>query len=252
MLKFKYFSFCLLVFLVTYPFTPAIAQNQNLKIFAINGLDKPLSELAGIYKEKHGVNIEIVSGAASQAWIKQAQKTGDIIVCGAEYQLNQILRSSPGLIDKASRTSLYPRMSGILVRKGSNKKIASFSDLGQPNLKLIVVDGADQSGLWEDMTAKREMVAKIQNNILVSAKSNTEAIEQWNSNKDLDAWITFQSWHYYVKGSAHLIKVLDHYKRLRGTPVAIMSKSKNKFQAQKFIEFLKAKENLNIYQKWGW
>lgn len=252
MLTIKYFSFWLLVLLISHPFTPVMAQDQNLKVFAVGGLDKPLSELASMYAKKHAMNIEIVSGEANQDWLIKAQKSGDIVVCGAEFQLNQIVKANPDLIDKASRTSLYPRMTGLLVRKGSNKKIASFSDLGQPNLKLLVVDGADQSGLWEDMTAKRELIAKIQKNILISAKSNAEAIEQWNSRKDLDAWITFQSWHHYMKDSTRLIKVLDHYKRIRGTPVAVISTSKNKIQAQKFIEFLKSKENLKTYQKWGW
>jgi len=248
----KYVFFCILVSILSLPFTSAIAKDSSLKVFASAGLDKPLSELANMYAKIKGINIEIISGEVSIDWITKAQKAGDIIICGAEYQLSQIVDAHPDLIDKASRTSLTPRMTGILVRKGSTKKIASFSDLGTTGLKVMVVDAADQVGLWEDMTAKIDMIAKIQRNVIVSAKSNTDAIEQWNSRKDLDAWITFQSWHHYMKDTTRLIKVLNHYKRFRGTPVAVIKTSQNKTQANQFIEFLKSKENLKTYQKWNW
>jgi accessory colonization factor AcfC len=248
----KYISYWVLVFIISLPFTSVLAKDSKLKVFASTGLDKPLSELATMYVEKNGINIEIIAGAVSKDWILKAQKTGDIIVCGAEYQLNQIISTHPQLIDTSSRTSLTPRMTGLLVRKGSQKKIASFSDLGTAGIQVMVVDGADQTGLWEDMTAKRDMIAKLQKNIIVSAKSNAEAIELWNTRRGLDAWITFQSWHHYMKDSTRLIKVLDHYKRFRGTPVAVINASKKKDQAKQFIEFLKSKGNLKTYQKWGW
>ena len=242
----------LAVIIVSLLATPVFSKNLHITVLTTPGLDKPITELAGEFTKNYGIDIRIMSGKIDQIWMNNANNKVDIIICGAGYQLNQLISALPDLIVKTSRTSLPPRSSAFLTRKGDSKRIASFSDLSKPGIKLLVVDGADQVGLWEDMVAKKQTLEKIRANIAVSVKSNIDAIQQWESKKDLDAWITFQSWHNYVKGSTRLIKVLDHYKRFRGTPIAITKSSKHKTQAKQFVDFLTSKQNLKTYEKWGW
>lgn len=247
--------FVLNIFVISTCF-PALAEtnakNLELTVYIAPGLDKPIAELAKIYRDNNKINIILKNGEITRETIKNASKSGDIIIVGAEYQLNQIIKAHPSLIDLSSRSSLPSRATGVLVRKRSSNRISSFSDLGKQGYKVMVVDAEDQTGLWEDMTAKRDSITKINANIAYSASSNSDAIKQWNTRKDLDAWITFQSWHYYTQDSTRLIKVLDHYKRFRGSPLAVIKTSSNKIEAKKFIDFLKSKQNLEIYKKWGW
>ncbi len=56
----------------------------------------------------------------------------------------------------------------------------------------MVVDGAGQVGLYEDMAlkdGKRENLVKLRKNIKVYAKNSKIAIDEWNNNPNIDALI---------------------------------------------------------------
>lgn len=55
--------------------------------------------------------------------IQQAKEDADIIYGGSEYMMQNFVFNHPGMIDEKSRTELYARAAGILVRKGNPKKL---------------------------------------------------------------------------------------------------------------------------------
>ena len=69
---------------------------------------------------------------------------------------------------------------------------------------------------------------------------------------ELDAWITFESWHYRLKDVTDLVRIPERDRIYRGTPIAITKISKNKDLAKGFIEFLKTEQAHAVFQKWGW
>lgn len=69
---------------------------------------------------------------------------------------------------------------------------------------------------------------------------------------ELDAWITYESWHYRLKDVTDLVQLAEKDKIYRGTPIAITNISKNKELAKKFIDFLKTEQAHLVFQKWGW
>lgn len=61
----------------------------------------------------------------------------------------------------------------------------------------MVVDGAGQVGLYEDMALKddkRENLVKLRKNIKVYAKNSKIAIDEWNNNPNIDALIIWSHW----------------------------------------------------------
>lgn len=92
----------------------------------------------------------------------------------------------------------------------------------------------------------------MQKNIALSVANSAEAIEKWQTRPELDAWITYESWHYRLKEITHLVKLPQAQKLYRGTPMAITTISKQRDLAQKFIAFLKTPQAHTVFQKWGW
>jgi accessory colonization factor AcfC len=141
---------------------------------------------------------------------------------------------------------------GILVRKGNPKKIRSLGDLATDSIRLLVMNGSGQTGLWEETAAVRGLVPDLQKRNAVTVSSSTEAIERWKTVTTLDAWITFESWHYRLEDVTDLVRLPKEERIFRGTAVVGTHFYKNKEKARLFIEFLKTEQCHAVFQKWGW
>ncbi|GIP33291.1 ABC transporter substrate-binding protein [Paenibacillus sp. J2TS4] len=225
--------------------------SNTVKVYGPGGPLGPIQELADRFTKETGIEVEITAGPEAK-WIDQAKQDADLIYGGAEYMLREMMNNYPDLIDAKSRTELYSRAAGILVRTGNPKKIHSLDDLTKPGVKIIDVNGAGQLGLWEDLAGRQGLIPGIDHNIAVSVKSSAEAIELWKSNSSLDAWITYESWHYRLQDVTELIELPDQDKLYRGTPIAIAKHTDNRKEAQQFIDYLKTEDSHQVFQKWGW
>jgi len=120
------------------------------------------------------------------------------------------------------------------------------------NIRLLVMNGSDQVGLWEDIAGVRGLIPDFQKRIMVSVSSSAEAIERWKTTPNLDAWITFESWHYRLEDVTDLVRLPKEERIYRGTPVVATHFYKNKETARLFIDFLKTDQCHAVFQKWGW
>jgi accessory colonization factor AcfC len=227
------------------------AKTKTLNVYGPGGPLGPVKECAEIFSKVQGAEVKVAAGPTFK-WIDQAKQDADIIFGGAEYMLTEFIQKYPGLVDEKTRTSLYVRAAGILVRKGNPKKVKSLSDLTQNGIKLIDVNGAGQVGLWEDMAGDKGLIPGIQKNIALSVTTSADAIEMWKSMPELDAWITYESWHYRLKEVTDLVKLPEEGKIYRGTPIAATTISNKKELAKQFIDFLKTEQCHEVFRQWGW
>ena len=139
-----------------------------------------------------------------------------------------------------------------MVRKGNPKKIRSLTDLAKDNIRLLVVNGSDQVGLWQDIAGVQGLIPDLQKGITVNVSSSAEAIERWKTTTTLDVWITFESWHYRLEEVTDLVRLPKEERIFRGTPVVSTHFYKNKESARMFIDFLKTEQCHAVFQKWGW
>ncbi|MGK5508575.1 extracellular solute-binding protein [Brevibacillus formosus] len=232
--------------------TPNSSQSdQVIRVYGPGGPLGPIKEAAEHFSAETGMKVEVTAGPEGN-WIGQAKQDADIIFGGSEYMLQDFIFNYPEMIDTKSRTELYTRAAGILVRKGNPKKIESLEDLTKKGVKIIDVNGAGQLGLWEDLAGRKGLIGGISQNINLSVKSSAEAIERWKSNSSLDAWITYESWHYRLQDVTDLVELPEEEKLYRGTPIALTKITDQKKEAQQFIDYLRTEESHQIFQKWGW
>jgi accessory colonization factor AcfC len=263
MKKFSFLMVCLFVMAGAAGFTafsnsaePAnssveAAQTEAVQVYGPGGPLGPIKEAAEKFSAETGIRVNVTAGPESN-WIQQAKEDADLIYGGSEYMMQSFVFNHPRMIDEKSRTELYTRAAGILVRKGNPQKIESLEDLTKPGVKIVDVNGAGQLGLWEDLAGRKGLIAGLNQNMDISVKTSAEAIDLWKTNSKLDAWITYESWHYRLKEETELIQMPEDEKIYRGTPIAIAKASQHKKEAKKFIEYLQTESAHKIFQKWGW
>jgi accessory colonization factor AcfC len=230
---------------------PVWAQQGPLRIYGPDGVFAPMKECAELFSQRSGIEVSVVT-APGAGWIAQARQDADIVYEETEFMLTKFMVTYPCLVDETTRTSLYPRPAGILVRKGNPKKIGSIADLAKGGVYVLDVNDSGQVGLWEDVAGMKGLISALRKNIAVSVATSAEAMKAWNNQTALDAWITFESTHHLLKESAELVRLPKDERVCRGTALAATNFYKNQPLARRFIDFLKTPEAHTVFQKWGW
>lgn len=243
--------------------TPASAQETAptdktgivLRAYGPGGPAPAMREAAKVFGEKKGIRIEINAGPTS-TWKDQSTKDADLIFSGSEYMMTDFVQKElPGLIDAATIRTLYLRSSAILVRPGNPKGIKGVKDLAKPGLRILVVQGAGQLGMWEDVagrTGSVKLVDAVRRNIGFFAPNSGEAKKLWSSDLTYDVWLIWTIWQKESPASADLINTEPENAIYRSCGIAITNRSERKASAKEFSDFLQSAEGQDIFVKWGW
>lgn len=213
-----------------------------------------MKEAAQAFSKARGVRVEVVGGP-TDTWLQKARADADVIFSGSEYMMTDFSKAMEGRIDEATIVSLYLRPSAILVRRGNPKSIRDLPDLAKPGMKVLVVQGAGQTGMWEDMAGKQgdiRLVRALRKNIAVHAANTGAAKQIWTERPDLDAWIVYNIWQVANPQLADLVPVSKDYVVYRDSGAALTKQGAQKQAAREFLEFLQSADGAAIFRKWGW
>jgi len=223
-----------------------------IRVYSAEGPAPALCEAASTFSTTQ--TVKVISGPPSE-WLERAETDADAVCSSADFMMSEFLRNAALQVDRSTVTPLYLRPSAILVRPGNPKRVQDFPDLVQPGLRLMVVIGSGQTGLWEDMAGRKadfQAMRAIRQNISVCASSSAEAVQFWRARKDIDAWITWDIWHVPLRTEATLIPVSKDYVIFRQCSVALTSRGRDKPLAGGFVKFLASPEGARIFASWGW
>jgi len=212
-----------------------------------------MKEAAGVFGKAHGVDVEVAAGPTPK-WIKQAKTNGDVIFSGSETMMSSFISAMPE-IDRATVEPLYLRAAAILVRPGNPGHIGGIADLFKPGHHVLVVNGAGQQGLWEDVAGRLGSIGDVRAfraNIATVADNSAAARAAWASDKTLDAWLIWTIWQRSNPALADQVAVEAPYVIYRDTGVALTKRGETKPEARQFVAFLASPEGAAIFQKWGW
>lgn len=240
---------------------PPALPDAKLRVYGAGGPLGPMREALEAFKARTGTDFTITAGPTGM-WLDDATANGDLVFFGGEYVMDAFADgrtyqgerrlATEGLIMPESRTSLYTRPSGILVRPDNPRGITSMRDLARPGVKILTVHGAGQTGVWEEMAARAGILSEVRANIVTVAADGADAIRAWESMPDLDAWITWESWHYRLRDTTQLVSVDEAVRVYRGTPIALLRRTDQREVADAFVRFLLTDEAKGIFRTWGW
>lgn len=223
----------------------------DLNVYGAGGPAPVIKELAKLFQEKTGKEIDVIAGP-TPVWQDKAKQNADVFFSGSSLMTNTFASIFSDKIDSKDIQVLNIRESGILVRPNNPKKIHSFADILKKGVSVLVVDGSGQHGLWEDMALKNAKVSnleKLRKNIKVFAKNSGEAMQAWNNDKNIDAMIIWKHWKspqtkFIPAGKSNVI--------YRASEIVVAKDSKNKKLADEFIDFLRSKPAQKVWIEKGW
>ncbi len=225
------------------------AQNNSLKVYGPGGPAPALIEVAKSFEKEKGIKVDIIFGPQNK-WEQEAKNNADLIFSGSEIMQH----SQNKVFSLSNKKALYLRPSVIIVRKGNPKSINGIKDIINNNIKTLVVNGAGQAGLWEDIIAKSGNIIDINkfNKNIYSTNNSAQALKEWNTNKDIDAWIIWNHWHNKVKTNSDLVKMEDNYRLYRPISIAYTNKGLEINESKKFVNYLSSLNAQIIFEKHGW
>jgi accessory colonization factor AcfC len=227
---------------------------QDLRIYGPGGPEPAIREAARQFGAAHSIAIAVTAGPTSK-WIAAARTDADLIYSGSETMMTDFIDAMGGELVAATVTPLYLRASAILVRPGNPKRIKSFDDLFVPGVKILIVNGAGQNGLWEDIAGRKGDMATVKalrTNIVIYAKTSADARQAWIDDHSLDVWLTWTIWQGDDPGLAEIISIDPQLRIYRDAGIALTRRGQNKPTANEFVQFLASPAGAAIFQKRGW
>ena len=247
-------TFAILALAVSGLAGPVHAQTA-LNVYGPGGPAPAMHEAAKAFGATHKVTVNVAAGPTPQ-WVEKAKQDADIIFSGAENMFTDFAKALPGAFELKDAYPLYLRPAAILVRPGNPKNIRGFRDLLAPNVKVLTVAGAGQTGLWEDVAGRTGDIAMVRafrkNMVFPEAANSGAAKEQWTQQKDIDAWLIWNIWQVANPDLAQVVEMDEPFRIYRDAGVVLTRKGKNEPQATAFVEFLKSAAGQKIFAKWGW
>lgn len=232
----------------------AVHAAETLNVYGPGGPAPAMKEAAGAFEKKTGIRVTVTAGPTPE-WIEKAKSDADVIYGGSEHMMTDFVGAMEGRIQEAEVLPLYLRPYSILVRPGNPEKISGVKDLLRPGIKILVVNGAGQTGAWEDMAGRKgniETVKSLRRNIVAYAKNSAEARQKWIDEPAIDAWLIWNIWQVANPDLAEVVKIERDYAIYRDTNVVLTTQGKTKPAAQRFVDFLASPEGARIFRKWGW
>ena len=236
-------------------FAGTLHAQTSINVYGPGGPAPAMQEAAKAFGATHKVSVNVTAGP-TPLWDDKAKQDADIIFSGAENMFTDFAKALPGAFELKDAYPLYLRPAAILVRPGNPKNIRGFHDLLAPNVKILTVAGAGQTGLWEDVAGRTGDIAMVRafrkNLVFPEAANSGAAKEQWTQQKDIDAWLIWNIWQVANPDLAQVVEMDEPFRIYRDAGVVLTRKGKTEPQATAFVEFLKSPAGRKIFAKWGW
>lgn len=234
--------------------TGAARAAETLNVYGPGGPAPAMKEAAAAFEQKTGIKVTVTAGP-TPGWIEKAKSDADVVFGGSETMMTDFVTAFEGQIDETEVRPLYLRPYSILVRPGNPGKISGLRDILRPGRKVLVVNGAGQNGVWEDMAGRKgdiRTVKSLRRNIVAYAKNSAEARQKWIDDPTIEAWLIWNIWEVANPELADVVEIEADYVIYRDSNVVLTTLGKTKDAAARFVDFLSSREGAAIFRKWGW
>jgi molybdate transport system substrate-binding protein len=223
-------------------------QTKELLLYCGAGIRPPVDELIEVFERLNGIKI-VTDYAGSEVLLSKIKvsERGDLYMPGDEYYIEQA--AGKGMILSQHRVCYFVPV--ILVQKGNPKNIRSLQDLLPSGLKL----GLGDPNACAIGRATREILAK--NNIPWEAIRENVAFLSLTVNelgmqiqaRSLDAVIVWDAIARYYSNYGQEIPVPAENNVTSTVDIGVLTFTKNRLSAEKFVEFAASEQGRAIFKK---
>ncbi|MBC8740333.1 ABC transporter substrate-binding protein [Paraburkholderia sp. UCT31] len=225
-----------------------------LHVYGPGGPAPAMKDAAAAFEQKTGTVVEVTAGPPA-AWLPVAKENADLVFSGSETMMSDFVTQMSDQLTPDAPTPLYLRPMAMLVRPGNPHHIRRFTDLLEPGVKVLVVNGAGQNGVWEDVAGRLgdiRQVEALRHNIVSYAGNSAQARTTWVEQRDIDVWLIWNIWQVSNPKLADVVPIEPRYAIYRDAGVAVTRRGADNPASQQFVDFLKSHEGAQIFARWGW
>lgn len=234
--------------------TPALAATgpNNLLIYCGITMVRPLTDIARLFEKQEKITIAIAQGGSEDLY-QSARKSrlGDLYLPGEP--VFRIMHQAEGLLGEYR--SLGLNQMAFVVQKGNPKKI-------RPNLKellrkdLTVILGSSESGSVGVEARRILTAAGLYNNVAAKAVQmlpDSRNVMAAMRRGEADVTMTWRATGFFPD-NAFLLDVIDlpaHIAPPQELQLTLLTFSKNKVLARKFMEFAAGPQGQAVFNRYG-
>ncbi|MDE1897596.1 MAG: substrate-binding domain-containing protein [Xanthomonadaceae bacterium] len=234
---------------------PCAAAAGVVRVFGPGGPAPAMKAAAVAFEKLHpGVSVQVTAGPTPR-WIAAARAEGDVIYSGSEAMMAEFEHDLAGVLDPTTIEPLYLRPAVILVRPGNPDQITGVDDLLKPGVRVMVVNGAGQVGLWEDIVGRDGDIATVRDfrrNIVYAAPNSALALKRWRDDPSVQAWLIYNIWAIAHPGVADIVPLEPRYRLYRDCGAGLTARGRASAEARAFVAFLRGARGQAIFAHWGW
>lgn len=227
---------------------------EPLHVYGPGGPVPAVKEAAAAFEQARGFKVEVTAGPTPN-WIDKAKKDADVVFSGSETMMTDFIAAFSDSIDPTTVAPLYLRPAAILVRPGNPGHIAGLKDLLRPGHRVLVVNGAGQNGMWEDVAGRLGDIASVRAfraNIVAYAGNSALVRQAWTEDKSHDAWLIWSIWQVSNSALADQVAIEPGYRIHRDASVVLTQRGTARTEAKDFVAYLASAGGAKIFAKWGW
>jgi molybdate transport system substrate-binding protein len=231
----------------------AVANAENLRLFAGAGLMKPLEELRLNFEKKHGVTIDVHYGSSGEIFgMLGVGQTCDVFIPGAAKYTEDAIKN--GWIDAASVKDIVKHVPVIVVPGGNPKNVQGLDDLARPGVRVALGDPKapaigkvakkilEKAGLADRVAPNVRVFAPTANQLLIYA-----ALEQADATIN---WLDVTTWA-EGKGKIEVVRIDDARNIIKTIPTAVHVAAMSKPLALALNAYIASPEGIAVWEKWG-
>lgn len=222
-------------------------EEKKLIVYSGAGLKKPMTEIAEVYKEDKGVDIEYIFAGSAQLLSQiELSGKGDVFIVGSINAYESAIEKD--LVGDYKTVAYHNPIIGV--PEGNPANIKSLEDMTKEGIKVILGDeDANAIGATSQKLIKENNLEGINNNVVSKTATVNELIVHLKAG-DADAAIVTED-AAFGNDDIELIEIPEDINIKQILPIGMLNISKNKEVANDFINFVSSDEGKEIFEKYG-
>lgn len=245
----RFFFIAMVLVLSLLACSPSSQPKQSMVVYCGAGLNKAASEIGELFEKRFAISIHY-NFAGSHTLLSQMQiaKKGDVYIPGAAYYMDIALNKK--LVGKPETIAFHIPV--IAVPKGNPKQITSLEDLGGTNVRIGLGDprAAAIGKTAEEIFKKNNLEQSIDKNVVTRTATVNELVV-YLSLRQVDAAVIWEDNALAAQSKVDIIRIPEDKNIVKTIPAAVLTLSKQKKNAGRFIDFLGSPKAKEIFKKHG-
>jgi len=224
-------------------------RKQTMAVYCGAGMSKAAAEIGVLFEKKYDIAIHY-SFAGSNTLLSQIQivKKGDVYVPASDYYME--IASNKKLVEKPITIAFHIPV--IAVPKGNPKNITSLEDLAGNNIRIGLGDpkAAAIGKTSVEILRKNNLEKQVNKNVVTRTATVNELVVYLGLNQ-VDAAVIWEDNAVAAAAKVDLVPIPRDQNRVETIPAAVLTLSKQKKHARRFIDFLRSPKAKEILEKYG-